>query len=364
VLIDKKYLSIITSKFKIVDKGNHKVCRCPICGDSQRDKSKMRGYFIINGKRKRMNYFCHNCDANMLLGTFIKLYAPAVYADYKKERAFDSLEANHKPTKPRHEDVEPVLQYTVRKPKLEAVTEASSEPPTIPRANRRVLQHLTPIMNAPISIQKYLYERKIPVDIAKKYIFYTDEFMAYTNKHIPAMFSEGAVAAFDEPRIVILMFDETGECVGFQGRRLPNSEAQAKYITIKLNENEGKIWGLDRVDKAKPIIVFEGPVDATFVENAIAVCGSDLVSQTLHIDTYQTDEYVYGFDNEPRNKQIVKRMDSAIKAGLSVIIWPKEVKQKDINDMILSGVNVNEIIRKHTYQGLTARIKFTTWRKF
>lgn len=323
----------------------------------------MRGYFIDNAKRKRINYFCHNCDASMLLGSFIKLYAPAIYEDYRKERAFESLESSHKPIKKKRDDTEPVLVYTTRKKKPKAVKSDSSEPNEVPRINRRVLQHLTPIMNAPISVQKYLYERKISMEIAQKYIYYTPEFMAYVNKHIPAMFSEGAVAAFDEPRIVILLLDENGECVGFQGRMLPGSEAQAKYITIKLNENEGKIWGLDRVDKSKPIIVFEGPVDASFIDNAIGVCGADLVSQTQHIDTHDTDSYIYGYDNEPRNKHIVKRMESAIKSDKSIIIWPKEVREKDVNDMILNGVDVDEVIRQNTFKGLKARIKFTTWRK-
>ena len=46
--------------------------------------------------------------------------------------------------------------------------------------------------------------------------------------------------------------------------------------------------------------------------------------------------------------------------------WYDDVKEKDINDMILSGKTkeeVQKIIKDNTYQGTMAKIRFATWRK-
>ena len=72
------------------------------------------------------------------------------------------------------------------------------------------------------------------------------------------------------------------------------------------------------------------------------------------------------YDNEPRNKDIVKRIGAAINKGFNVCIWPESLKHKDINDMIMSGLsekNIVDIIDSNTYNGLTAMLKFTEWKK-
>ena len=48
------------------------------------------------------------------------------------------------------------------------------------------------------------------------------------------------------------------------------------------------------------------------------------------------------------------------------MLWPDDVKEKDINDMVISGKTKDEIqtiIKNNTYQGNMAKIRFTTWRK-
>jgi hypothetical protein len=72
------------------------------------------------------------------------------------------------------------------------------------------------------------------------------------------------------------------------------------------------------------------------------------------------------YDNEPRNKEIVKLVEIAIQNGKKVCIWPSGVNQKDINDMILSGQTSDEllsIINKRTFHGLEAQLEFCKWKK-
>ena len=64
----------------------------------------------------------------------------------------------------------------------------------------------------------------------------------------------------DHPRLLIPFRNEKGEIFAYQGRAFGNE--QPKYITIKLDEDADKIYGLDRVDKDKEIYVVEGPIDS------------------------------------------------------------------------------------------------------
>ena len=71
------------------------------------------------------------------------------------------------------------------------------------------------------------------------------------------------------------------------------------------------------------------------------------------------------YDNEPRNKEIVREIGDAIDAGANVAIWPKSYQEKDINDMILAGKGLNEIlntINKFTFRGPKALLEFNIWK--
>jgi hypothetical protein len=72
------------------------------------------------------------------------------------------------------------------------------------------------------------------------------------------------------------------------------------------------------------------------------------------------------YDNEPRNKDIVKMMQDAIKSGHNIVIWPDTMQGKDINEVIMSGISPDEIesiISSNTFKGLQAQIKFNMWKK-
>ena len=69
------------------------------------------------------------------------------------------------------------------------------------------------------------------------------------------------------------------------------------------------------------------------------------------------------FDNQPRNKEVCKIIEKNIDDGYSVVIWPQSIEEKDINDMILAGRNVNNIINENIYSGLMAKAKFIAWKR-
>ena len=152
------------------------------------------------------------------------------------------------------------------------------------------------------------------------------------------------------------MYDESKTLIGFQGRSLgPNS---VKYITVMLNEEAPKIYGLDSIKTEKPIYIVEGPFDSSLIENSVAMCGSD-----IDIRTFGWSDYIYVYDNEPRNREIVNRIVKTIDRGDKVVIWPSSVEEKDINDMVLGGQNIMNVLKSNTYSGLQAKVKFNSWKK-
>jgi hypothetical protein len=125
-----------------------------------------------------------------------------------------------------------------------------------------------------------------------------------------------------------------------------------------INDDAPKIYGLDKINETKPIYIIEGPFDSTLVENSVAMCGSD-----IDIRTFGWSDYIWVYDNEPRNREIINRISKTIDRGDKVIIWPDEIVEKDINDMILSGHNIMSILKLNTYSNLEAKVKFNNWKK-
>ena len=125
-----------------------------------------------------------------------------------------------------------------------------------------------------------------------------------------------------------------------------------------LDEDQPKIYGLDKINETKPIYIIEGPFDSTFVENSVAMCGSD-----IDIRTFGWSNYIWVFDNEPRNREINNRISKVIDRGDKVVIWPQNIAEKDINDMVLGGHDVKSVLESNTFSGLQAKLKFNTWKK-
>ena len=143
---------------------------------------------------------------------------------------------------------------------------------------------------------------------------------------------------------------------GFQGRSISPNE-KLRYITIMLDESKPKIYGLDTVNSTEDVYVTEGPFDSHFLSNAIAMCGSDVDLSTFD---YQL---VYTYDNEPRSREIVAKIKASISSGAKVVIFPKSIKEKDLNDMVLAGHDVQSLVESNTYSGLEAQLKLNEWKR-
>jgi len=318
--VDVKYINLISVRFQKFKKVKHNLYnfRCPICGDSQKNKNKARGY--LYQVKNNTNFKCHNCGVNISFNNFLKQIDPVIYKQY----TFEKFKEGH--TGKNFTVEEPVFHFETPKfkPKLD-LPKASENP----------------------DAKKYLESRKLNPDN----YYYTEKFKEWTNSLRQTFDSTDK----DEQRIIIPLFYQTN-LVGFQGRALGPSKV--KYITIMIDDEAPKIYGLDEIKKDKTIYITEGPFDSTFIPNSIALCGAD-----GDVAKWGINDAVWIYDNEPRNSEILSRISRVIGMGQKVVIWPSSIKEKDINDMVLSGLNVQTVIESNTYSGLEAKLKFTTWKK-
>jgi len=332
VYIDKKYINLISSmlpKFKW-KKDNLANCRCPICGDSSKSKGKARGYFFV--KNNNFFYKCHNCGIGYSVYNFLQHVAPSLCKEYSFERYVSGENRGNFP-----------------KPTLEVLYPVVATKPS--GYSFQYLQDL-PENHKAVS---YVVGRKIPKDNWKD-IGYTSDI-----QKLAVEFDEKYADVFGkEDRLVIVIRNKNGIC-GFQCRSFnPKIKKGLKYFTIK-HDGGHCYYGMDSVDSTKSFYVLEGPINSMFVENSIATLGS---SNFIQVQEKINDEHaIYVLDNEPFKAETLKIMDRLIEMGKSVCIFPENIKQKDLNDMALSGIDVKKLIDENTYNGLSARLVFNKWKK-
>ena len=320
-LIDSKYIGLVSSrlhKFKRV-KANLYNFRCPICGDSQKHKNKARGY--LYPIKTNTNFKCHNCGASLSFNSFLKQIDPVLHKQYTMEKFKEGFTGKN---------------FVVEEPKFEFKKPIFKKRLDLPKASEVLFA------------KEYLERRKID----PTQFYFAKRFKEWVNTQKQTF----DTIHRDESRIIIPMYDTERNLIGFQGRSLvPNS---VKYITVMLQEEAPKVYGMDRIDTTKSVYVVEGPFDSTFIKNSIALCGSD-----GDLEYLKDCDYIYAYDNEPRNKEIVSRIERCIRDNKRVVIWPRGIGEKDINDMVLAGHDIMPMLESNTYSGLEAQVQFNIWKK-
>lgn len=335
LFLDQKYLSLISNRLPLFKRKNDALynCRCVICGDSTKNRHKARGYFFHY--KNELRYKCHNCDASLTFGSFLKKLDSLLYSQYTLEKYSETNSV-----KLTNNTLPLVFEQPVfKKPEEKLLDRLLQRLDTLPHDNEAV---------------QFCKNRKIPSAQFNKlyYIENIKDIVQLNDAYKESIKGE-------EPRLVIPFFDLTGQLTGVTCRAL-RGEA-LRYITIKVKENAPLVFGYDTVDKNKAILVVEGPLDSLFLNNSIAVAGTSFAKvSTLGLDT---KKLVMVFDNQPRNKEVCKIIEKNIDQGYNVVIWPQTLEAKDINEMVLEGVDVASVINKNTYNGLTAKAKYIAWKR-
>ncbi len=329
--IDVKYVGLLAprlDRFKVKNQNPYTAnFRCPVCGDSQKNKYKARGYLF--SKKGGLFYKCHNCGFSASLGNLIKEIDPTLYKQYTLERY---TEGNVRQS---HANVHNVMSFTAPVFKKKTLLDSL----------------LDPVRGTPA--EKYLRDRRVPESTWKD-LYYIDNIEKI--EQLSEKYKDRIVG--NEARLVLPFFDRDGKLVGVTCRAL--GDERLRYVTVRVNEEKPMIFGLDRVDITKDIYVAEGPLDSLFLENSVAVGNTDLKSVS---NSLPFERLVFIFDNQPRNKELVKIMERAMNGGARMVIWPEKIIEKDINDMVLAGIDVAKVISSNTFKDLELKLKFTQWKK-
>lgn len=344
IWLDQKYAALSGTQleqFKVVKtKPYIAKFRCPICGDSQSNRFKTRGHYYEHSGR--INMKCFNCGYSTSLSKFIRTINPNLYTEYRLEFLKESGGANT--------NIEEFFTPVIEKFSSRRIDHFE------PFKELRKISQLKPTHPAKI----YVQERKIPSNTHFR-IYYSPTYYHWVNSILPGKFSDKAVA-LDEPRIVFPFIDSKGYVFGFTGRSLSKT-TNMRYSTIILDETKEKVFGLDSIDKTRNVYVVEGPIDSLFLDNCIAMAGSDINLNNIA----DKDKITVVYDNEPRSKEIIKKITKTVEQGYKVCIWPDFIEQKDINDMVLkqglTGPAIQAIIDQNTFCGLSAKLRLQQWSK-
>ncbi|AKF13619.1 DNA primase [Sinorhizobium phage phiN3] len=343
--LDLKYANLLSNnleRFKIKSNMPYRAnFRCPLCGDSQKSKSKARGWILEHNNHA---YFCcHNGCGNKSFGEFLERVNPILHQEWQVEKVLDKNGLRAEPEKAALPD----SAFKTEAPKFKALAAGS---PLLRIKKISSLPHDHPA-------KQYVVNRLIPPETHFR-LYYAPKFKKFVNSILPGKMEHEEK---DEPRLILPFIDKKGNLFGFQGRSFV-PDAFLRYITIMFDENHAKIFGMDQCNTEETYYVFEGPIDSLFIKNSIAMAGSALDPRLLP----NPENAVFVFDNEPRKPEIVAKIEKCIDLGLKVALWGPKIKQKDVNDMVLKGgmsaKHVKWEIDRRTFSGLAAKLELSEWR--
>lgn len=337
--LEQKYIGLVSNRLRNYKRKSSTLYNfsCPFCGDSLTDKRRARGF--LYSKKGKTLYHCHNCGKTTGFSKFLEEIDLQLHSQFVVEKLKDE-----KPLQQRE---------------LEEFVQKLKKPIYLKEGPLKGLKKISQLP-ADHPVKTYVESRMIPNPYHAK-MFLCPKFFAWCNEVIPGKFNEKALE-HDEARLLIPFLDKTNKMHAFQGRSL-DSNSKTRYITLVNDESVPKVYGLDTVDFTRKTYVLEGPIDSMFLPNSIATAGGDLVSACKD---FPKKHLVCVYDNEPRSAETKKKLERAIVNGYSVCIWPDNMEQKDVNDMILSGLSsdfIRYIIDQHTYTDLRARLALASWSK-
>ena len=340
IIIDSKFVRLLSSRLRNFKQKKDYLWNfsCPFCGDSKKNLSKARGYVFAKGNN--LFYGCHNCGEGTNVANLVKQVDPSLHQEYTLERYKEgkSNTSNFKAT-----------TLNIPPPRFDKL------------AKQKIFEHSEWCDKLPSRhfCLTYLQKRHIPQEYHSKLLF-TFKYKQFIDALIPNHGKE----LIDDARLIIPFYDVYNNLIAVSGRALENSDKTLRYITIRTVDSDSKlVYGMDMVDLNQTVKIVEGPIDSLFLSNCLASGDANL---NLTAKNISADDKVLIFDNQPRNKEIVKLMHDAIKSNSSVVIWPDNIQAKDINEMVMSGISSDEIekiISSNTFTGLRAQMRFVSWKK-
>ena len=313
--INRKYFRLSVGKLK-KDTDTDMSCCCPLCGDN---KNRLHLFEPDNtgGIIKCFNSGCE-LEQGASLKQFLKMVHSPYEAAYRRETFTENIE--------------------------ELKNESS-----IQDILTKVEKKKTKII--PLPLDK-LFMRASKSEKAKEYLKtrgfepQPDWFFAEGPEGVPFEYNKQKVQLKD---VLIFPIYENESYKGFYTRSVVKKE-----FFIFLLPGTEKIW--IKGDILNNGIIAEGLFDtlSTGFENCAAMLGADLSKDFMETLPKST---IFAFDNDKTG--IFKAVKYA-KLGFKIFIWPDFIKEKDFNELLISGwtkIDIRKMINANIFTGILAETK-------
>ena len=297
---------------------------CPFCHEGKSSGKKRRFYYIPQDD----HFFCHNCNWNGNSINFILKVSGKSYSELLSESK------NY--------------QKTNISIKLPTVTSPPISVGTLPDDSINLYDEQQ---------LKYYQNDKVVKDVLR--------FIDCRRLNTAINRPRGLFISLKDPihknRLCIPFYDEDNQIRYYQTRAIYKADSQPKYLS-KLNSDK-TVFGVRNINpNIETLFIFEGPIDACFAINGIAVGGIHISEKQEQIlNKYKLMNRIWIMDNEFYKDEIRKKVEELIERDEKIFFWPKELKEfKDINELCVKTKR-NEIPIKlfldNNYSGLEALLK-------
>ena len=302
---------------------------CPICREGKSWLKKKRCYYIPSNN----NVFCHNCGWSGVPLRWLKEVTGLDLNDIKKE--IGELDTNQI---------------------VEVQTEKKIVVDTLPTDSINLLDN----------IQVEYYKDEIIVQRAIEYLTYRRLNTAH-NK--PTAIFLSLTDKLHKNRIIIPFYDEFNKIVHYQTRTLLKADEKTWPRYISKQGSEKTLFNFNKIDSnLDAYFVFEGPLNACFTANGIAVAGIQENSHQLFTDKQQQQinqlhfmKRIWVLDSQWLDSAALKKSLILAELNENVFIWPEKIGRvkKDFNDIAIHA-NIdqisNDFIKSNTFTGIRAQI--------
>jgi len=173
-------------------------------------------------------------------------------------------------------------------------------------------------------------------------------------------------------RLIIPFYDVSGKIIFYQSRTIiENNKVKLPKYLSKLNSDKS-LFNISNINEnIDEIFIIEGPIDAFFVENGIAVAGINENSDNLftslqhqQITRFPFHERIIALDSQWQDSASLKKTKVLLEKGHKVFIWPKKFgeKFKDFNEMCM-GLNIekvpNAFLVNNSFKGIQGLVRLS-----
>lgn len=305
-------------------------CCCPLCREGKSFGKKRRCFYIPSSDL----IFCHNCGwSSKPLKWILTVSGMSIseVSDELKEGDYDFIDIS---------DIDKVdTEVTLPSLPEDCINLFDKTQVSFYKKNSIVVGAL-----------KYLNSRNLLKAVNKPDAFYVS-LKDYTHKN----------------RLIIPFKDLNGKIIFYQSRKIFDWDEKIRYSS-KLGSDKS-LFNIHKVDPSNGdvIYIFEGPLDACFVKNAVAVAGITegnhfyTEKQTEQLSQFKFFRNVWCLDSQYLDPTSRKKSEFLLNAGESVFIWPSVdgKRYKDFNEMCVDkGILEipHEYIQKNTYSGKSGLI--------